>query len=134
MKIKILLILCLSAVTINSSFGQKNNKKITITGVVTDANHNPVREAMILVDGRKTSSVTDNKGFYKVKVDPSSKTIGLLTYISGISEEAIDGRIYINFTLSVPMPQQMKKQKPSSFFHQAKPNCTTCNRSHCPLL
>ena len=53
MKIKILLILCLSAVTINSSFGQKSNKKITITGVVTDANHNPVREAMILVDGQE---------------------------------------------------------------------------------
>ncbi|MDQ1296746.1 MAG: hypothetical protein QG611_725 [Bacteroidota bacterium] len=110
MKIKILLILCLSAVTINSSFGQKNNKKITITGVVTDANHNPVREAMILVDGKKTSSVTDNKGFYKVKVKPSSKMIGLLTFASGISEEAIDGRIYIEFTLPVSMPQQMKKQ------------------------
>jgi TonB-dependent SusC/RagA subfamily outer membrane receptor len=110
MKIKILLILLLSAVTINSSFGQKNNKKITITGVVTDANHNPVREAMILVDGKKTSSVTDNKGFYKVKVKPSSKMIGLLTFSSGISEEAIDGRIYIEFTLPVPIPQQMKKQ------------------------
>ena len=50
------------------------------------------------------------RDFIKLRLTLHLERIGLLTYISGISEEAIDGRIYINFTLSVPMPQQMKKQ------------------------
>jgi hypothetical protein len=98
MKIKILLILLLAVLTINCSYGQKTNKKITITGVVVDAGQNPVRDAIILVDSKKTSSVTNKKGFYKVKVNPSSEKIGLLTSTSGIIEEAIDGRININFS------------------------------------
>jgi len=109
MKIKILLTLLIAVVTINYSFGQKNSKKITITGIVVDANQNPVRDAIVIIDGRKTSSVTDKNGFYKVKVKPASQKIGLLTFVPGINEEEINGRININFTLSVPMPQMMNK-------------------------
>ncbi|MDQ1296246.1 MAG: hypothetical protein QG611_224 [Bacteroidota bacterium] len=109
MRIKIILILLFAVFAINCSFGQKNSKKITITGIVVDVNQNPVRDAIVIIDGRKTSSVTDKKGFYKVKVSPSSQKIGLLTFVSGIIEEEINGRININFTLSVPIPQQMNK-------------------------
>lgn len=109
MKIKILLILLVAVVTINCSFGQKNSKKITITGIVVDANQNPVRDAIIIIDGRKTNSVTNKKGVYKVKVSPSSQKIGLMTFVSFIDEEAINGRININFTLSSAIPQQMTK-------------------------
>jgi TonB-dependent SusC/RagA subfamily outer membrane receptor len=108
MKIKILLILLFAAVTINYSLGQ-NNKRITITGVVVDLNQKPVRDAIILVDGKKTSSVTDKNGFYKVKVKPASQKIGLLTSLSGINEEEINGRININFTLSSDIPKLMNK-------------------------
>jgi TonB-dependent SusC/RagA subfamily outer membrane receptor len=81
------------------AYGQKNNKKLTITGVVLDLNQRPVSGAMIFIDNQKTNVLTDEKGFYKIKVKPSVKLISVFTLMNGMNEAQIDGRTTINFNL-----------------------------------
>jgi TonB-dependent SusC/RagA subfamily outer membrane receptor len=81
-------------------YGQKANTKVTITGKVTDANRKPVAGAVIFIDKAKTDIVTDNQGYYKIKVRPDTKEILVFTLFNGASEEIIDGRTTIDFVLT----------------------------------
>lgn len=99
MRLRIVLIIFLFFLAGNTFYGQKSNKKITISGIVVDANKNPVTNAIIMIDGKNTNSITDNRGFYKVRVRPSAKKIRIFTFSTEISEVLIDGRTTINFNL-----------------------------------
>ena len=99
MKIKIFFFILLSVLSITISSGQKNNKKITISGVVLDANQKPISDAMILIDNQKTNIVTNEKGAYKIKVSPKAKIISVFTFGNGMSEAEIGGRTSVNFKL-----------------------------------
>lgn len=81
------------------SFGQKNNKKIIVTGLVTDAYQIPLVGALILIDGNNTNIVTNNNGLYKLKVRPDADSITIVTFTNGISTVPIEGRTNINFVL-----------------------------------
>jgi TonB-dependent SusC/RagA subfamily outer membrane receptor len=80
--------------------GQKTNRKVTITGIVTDASQNPVAGASIFIDQKQTNILTDMEGRYKVKVKPSSEMISVASSVYGASESAINGRTEINFIFS----------------------------------
>ena len=95
----------------NISFGQNKNKKITVTGIVLDAKQKPVEGAAIFIDKIKTNSVSDQRGYYKVKVSPDSKEILVFTLFNGASEEAINGRATINFTLTDKSTEPANKDK-----------------------
>jgi TonB-dependent SusC/RagA subfamily outer membrane receptor len=95
------LLLLLSFLTIAESIGQKNNKKIVVTGFVTDANQRPLVGALILIDGKNTSIVTDDIGGYKVRVKTDADSITIVTFTNGINTEAINGRTKIDFVLGV---------------------------------
>jgi TonB-dependent SusC/RagA subfamily outer membrane receptor len=99
MNTKIFFLMLFSVLSVTSSFGQKNNKKITITGIVLDLNQKPVSGAMIFIDNQKTNIITDEKGFYKIKVSPLAKIITVFTLPNGPAEEEINGRTSINFIL-----------------------------------
>jgi TonB-dependent SusC/RagA subfamily outer membrane receptor len=99
MKTKILFGILLFIVPITISLGQKSNKKVTITGVVLDANQKPVSGAIILIDNERTEIQTNKKGAYKIKVKPSASTISAFTLMNGLSEARIEGKTTINFTL-----------------------------------
>ncbi len=90
-------VLCVSTVTAQKKAKKKN---ITIIGTVIDANKAPIANAIIMVDGQKTNSVTNAKGEYKIKVKPSAQRIGVFTFGSGIKEEAINGRDHIDINFS----------------------------------
>jgi TonB-dependent SusC/RagA subfamily outer membrane receptor len=92
--------LFLAVVSAVPSYGQKKSKRNIITGYVVDANHYPVANAIIMTDKNKTSVVTDERGFYKVKVKPYATSIGIVSFKHGVIEEAINGRKRINFTFS----------------------------------
>ena len=94
--IPLLLIFCFSF----SSIGQKNSKKITITGTVVSANHTPVEGAVIFIDNVKTNIVSDQQGHYKIKVSSDAKEILAFTLFYGASEAAIEGREVIDFILA----------------------------------
>jgi TonB-dependent SusC/RagA subfamily outer membrane receptor len=110
MKFRIALILLITLVAGTTLSGQNNNKKITINGHVVDQAKNPVANATIFIDGQKTSHVTDDKGFYKIKIKAGSNRIGIVTITNGIIEEAINGRTTINFTLALSLHQQSENQ------------------------
>jgi len=78
----------------------QKEKKITISGKVTDTGNKPVAGASIFIDKVKTDVVTDQNGFYKIKVKPDAVEILAFTLLSGVSEEIINGRTEINFTLT----------------------------------
>jgi len=88
----VLFLSCISA--------QKSSNKITITGTVVDANGTPVANAMVMIDGVKTNSVTDSEGKYKIKIKRTAQKIGIISFSSGLIEEALDGRPEINFNYS----------------------------------
>jgi TonB-dependent starch-binding outer membrane protein SusC len=102
MKTKILLALILLIVIApNQLSAQKGSRKITIKGRVLDASKSPVANAIIMIDGQSTNSVTDTKGNYKIKVKRDAREIGAFTIDMGIIQEAIDGRSMIDFNFSL---------------------------------
>jgi TonB-dependent SusC/RagA subfamily outer membrane receptor len=106
MRIRIILCMIVAVISFTGSYGQKNGKKITISGSVTDGTDASIANAIIMVDGEKTGYVTDGKGFYKIKVSRVNKKIGVFTFTNGIVEEALDGRKVINFRFNGSVPDQ----------------------------
>lgn len=78
---------------------QKETKKIFVSGVVKDADNNPVDGAIILIDKKYTNKSTDNKGFFRVKVRRNAEMISVVTPEKGIGEALIDGENMLNITL-----------------------------------
>jgi TonB-dependent SusC/RagA subfamily outer membrane receptor len=99
MKLKILFLALFLSIFYMSLDGQKS-KKVTISGYVTDINMSPVSGAMILIDKKNTDVLTDNKGFYKVKVNSGAQLISAFTIASGTGEAEIGGRTDINIILN----------------------------------
>jgi len=110
MKIKLSFLILLSLLCISTVSAQKNNKKITITGTVLDASKNPVVNAMVMIDGKETSSVTDSKGKYKIKVKPTASKVGIFTFGIGIMEEVLDGRTTIDFNFGKSSAEELPDQ------------------------
>ena len=110
MRIKIFFLVLLSVLFLNSATAQKGSNKITITGTVLDSNENPVANAMVMIDGVNTSSMTDSKGVYKIKVKSNAQKIGIISFGNGLVEEAIGGRSEINFRFSKSTLNQQPDQ------------------------
>lgn len=100
MKVKALLTLFILVCSWQISAGQKTNKNVTITGIVTDSEKQPVQGAIIFIDDVKTNSITNIKGHYKVIVPLKAQKMSVLSFLSGASEELINGRISIDFILT----------------------------------
>lgn len=105
MRTRIIFCLILVMISFNISSGQKAGKKVTITGHVVDETQAYVANAIVMIDGKKTDTFTNTKGYFKIKVIPGSSTIGILT-TTGILEEPLDGRKTINFTFQGSVPAQ----------------------------
>jgi TonB-dependent SusC/RagA subfamily outer membrane receptor len=113
MKLKVFLLILISFLSITASSGQKTNKKIVVSGLVTDAQRKPIIGALILIDGKNTNIVTNNQGFYKVRVRPDADSITIFTLNNGISNTVINGRTAINFTLGGPSTSNQNFQNKS---------------------
>jgi TonB-dependent SusC/RagA subfamily outer membrane receptor len=94
------LFLIISVLFINSVSAQKTARRIELTGTVQDVYSGPIANAIIMIDGKKTNSVTDSKGKYKVRIKPGASTIGVFTFGNGTFEELINGRNHIDFKFS----------------------------------
>lgn len=99
MKIKIFLLILFSVLLIPPVLAQKSNKKIMVTGTVTDAQNKPIYGALVMVDGKNTNVSTNNKGNYKVRVRPDADSITIVTFNNGVIAQAINSRTNINFIL-----------------------------------
>lgn len=110
MKIKLILLILVSSLCINSITAQKSNKKVTITGTVLNALRVPIVNAIVMIDDQKTNSMTDANGNYKVKVKPTALKIGIFTFGSGTFEDSIKGRTRIDFNFGTTRTQQTTDQ------------------------
>jgi TonB-dependent SusC/RagA subfamily outer membrane receptor len=100
MKTKLFFLILLSALCINNISAQNNKKKIAIKGTVLDVTNQPVANAVIMIDGQKTSSTTDTKGNFKIKVKNDAEKIGIFISGNEMYEEVINGRTRIDFNIS----------------------------------
>lgn len=86
------------------SSGQKPKKSFTITGRVTDEAGKPVPGGTIFIDQVKTTSVTNENGEYRVKVNAQAKEILVFTLLLGASKQEINGRSAIDFAMGKAGP------------------------------
>ena len=100
MRTRVFFTVLLSVLILSSLSAQKSSNKITITGTVLYEDGRPVVNGIVMVDGVKTSSMTDSKGAYKIKVRRTAERVGIISFTSGLIEEVIDGRTVINFNYS----------------------------------
>ncbi len=100
MKLKPVLLLLILICPLAAINGQRAPKRITITGTVTDAYNNPVPNAVIFIDNVKTDVKTDQRGFYRVRVNADAQEILVFSLFNGVAEEEIKGRRSIPFILS----------------------------------
>ena len=110
MRIKTLFLVLLSLVCTVSLNAQKTSKRITITGTVLDVSSKPIPNAIIMIDGNRTSSVTDSYGKYRITVKREAKTIGIFTFGLGIKEEEIGGRDKVDFNFGKSSSNQPQDQ------------------------
>jgi hypothetical protein len=110
MRIKTLFLVLLSLVCTVSLNAQKTSKRITITGTVLDVSSKPIPNAIIMIDGNRTSSVTDSYGKYRITVKREAKTIGIFIFGSGIKEEEIGGRDKVDFNFGKSSSNQPQDQ------------------------
>lgn len=84
------------------------DKKIQITGKITDASQAPVPGVQIFADDQNTGQVTNKKGMYKVKVPSSIKTIRVITASGEIAEQPVNGKTVIDFAFANMIAAQSK--------------------------
>lgn len=103
---KKILLLIFSVLFINSISAQKSARRIEITGTVYDVYNGPIANAIIMIDGQKTNSVTNSRGKYKIRIKPGASKIGVFTFGNGIYEAYISGRTHVNFSsATIASPQ-----------------------------
>jgi TonB-dependent SusC/RagA subfamily outer membrane receptor len=107
MKIKLFLLTLMFFTMFFDMSAQKTNKKIAITGKVTDLYNNPVSGAFIMIDGKNIERKTNSKGLFKIKVKPSALQIGVFTTLTEVKEVPINGRTTINFKLDIYISRQL---------------------------
>lgn len=88
-----------------SAFSQKikeerKNKKIRVSGYVTNLTGDPVKGAVIILDERTTSTKTDEDGYYHIKVKPAVKLIAAYKQSDGAAETVFIGQENLDFSLS----------------------------------
>ena len=99
MKRGIVLLMIFSLIISENIEGQKSNKNNIVSGYVTDVNNQPVSGAMILADRQETGVVTSKKGFFKVRITPETRMIGVYSELNGSAETPVDGGPEINIVL-----------------------------------
>jgi TonB-dependent SusC/RagA subfamily outer membrane receptor len=110
MKFRIVILLLLVFAAGTAISGQNSKKKFTLTGLVVDADHNPVADAVLVIDNKKTVVTTNQHGSYKIKLKPSAEKIGIYAGKTVVIEEPINGRKTINFILADYVNQQAEDQ------------------------
>ena len=76
----------------------------SVTGLVTDADTNPLSGANVVVDGTEMGTVASETGFYSIKLDPGTYTV-TVTFIgySSQSQEVVMGGedVKVDFALAI---------------------------------
>jgi len=101
MKKKILLLILFSAFIVQGSIAQNNtrSKKVTLKGFVKDTDNHPIKNATLIVPGSKHAKKSNKKGYYKMKIEPSTEKVMALTTLNGYLEKKYTGEQNLDFIL-----------------------------------
>jgi len=112
MKLKIIFLFFLAFfLTCTGIYGQKASKKTVITGHVTDSKGKSVQGAMIFVDKNKTEQVTDENGFYRIKVRSDAGEISVFSTLCGAGKSSISGNPVVDIVISGTMSVAKQQEK-----------------------
>ncbi|MCD6179048.1 MAG: TonB-dependent receptor plug domain-containing protein [Bacteroidales bacterium] len=102
MKYKLIILLFISAFIVEGVNAQskKKSKKIVLKALVVDMENNPIRNATVFVDGKKTNIKSDDDGRFQLKVKRDVKTITVFTLFNGVDELEYKGQEKVKFVLS----------------------------------
>lgn len=111
--LKFFLLVIFSVRIADNAAAQKTSRKVLISGSVTNTELYPVANAIVMIDGQKTSVTTDLRGKYRIRVSSSASKIGMVSFAYGMIEENIIGRTRINFNFSsddeIKAPEELKE-------------------------
>ena len=96
-----ILILIISFFIIGGTQAQskKSRKKVTLNAKVLDIQRNPIQNASVFVDGKKTNAKSDAEGKFKIKLKPTVKSITVFTLFHGVAETVYNGETNFTFIL-----------------------------------
>ncbi|HDZ40759.1 MAG TPA: hypothetical protein ENH59_03655 [Bacteroidetes bacterium] len=77
---------------------KEGSKKVA--GYILTHTGDPVKGAMIFVDGKLINKGSNRKGLYKIKIKPDSETIAVLSESHGSEEALCLGQDSVNFVLT----------------------------------
>jgi TonB-dependent starch-binding outer membrane protein SusC len=124
MKTKLVFLIFFSILSSGRVIGQKDNDKITINGTVLNADREPIENAIVMIDGLRTRTMTDSKGNFKIRVASTAVKIGIFTFGYGLKEEDIYGRNRINFNF---------ENQPSWMLHGRDGGISVLGRNKVPV-
>ena len=79
-------------------YAQKSNiATIKLSGLVTTANGEPIKNAVLYIDSVKTFVRTNKKGIYKTKIAKDIKTIMVYSAEHGVNSRPYAGKAEMNF-------------------------------------
>lgn len=106
MRVNLIFLILFSTICQCSITAQSAKDKIKITGTVLDVDKKPVVNAIVMIDGQNTSTLTNSNGDFKIRVTPGKEKIGIFTFNIGMQEEYIRGRTQIDFNFPVSVSQK----------------------------
>ena len=81
----------------SSQSQNRNFERIKVQGTVTDALGKPVKNAVLYVDSVKTFEKTNKNGYYKFRLNKSSKLLSMFSQLHGITNVFYNGQSRIDF-------------------------------------
>lgn len=108
MKTRLLTFIAFALIVLSAA---AQEKKIQISGKVTDASQAPVPGVRIFADDQNTGQVTNKKGIYKVKVSTETKNLRVITSDGDIAEQPVNGKTTVDFAFSKVIAASAKTAK-----------------------
>lgn len=100
MKLRNIFLLIAVFTVSNFITAQKSVENIQITGHITDVNNVPIQDVVLMVDNVKMDTYINRKGFYKIKIPISTKSIIAFSLKYGLKEHMFKGESVVDFKFS----------------------------------
>lgn len=86
-------------------------EKSIVVGVVKDDKNKKITDAVFYFDDVKSEFKTDKSGKFKLKIDPSTKTIKVFSFSRGVLEQEFSGQKEMDFIFRNEFKLANQKQK-----------------------
>ncbi len=126
-----IIILAAFLVAFQPSTQKEQETRKTVSGHVKTQSGDPVKRALLFVDGMSINTNTNRKGNYKIRIRKGTRTIAVYSDSRGSEEAQYTGQDTINFVLSgsfnarVSIPQEEEEYVDIGYGKVKRDNLTT---------